>query len=56
LVPDGLAIMTIKFVSRRRRQHVQEALGVLQEAYTDIRVRRMPHNARETTAVMRRQA
>jgi tRNA(Ser,Leu) C12 N-acetylase TAN1 len=54
LASGGLAIMTIKFVTRQRRQHIREATEILERAYTDIRVRKMPHNSRETTAVMRR--
>ncbi len=54
LVDRGLAIMTIKFVTRDRQTHMQEALRNLQEAYTDFRVRRLPHNRFETTVVMRK--
>lgn len=54
LVPGGLAIMTVKFVTRRRRQHLREALEVLAAAYEHFRVAAMPHNALETTVVMRR--
>lgn len=56
LRPRAPAIMTVKFVSCRRKQHVAEARSVLEQAFDDIRVRRVPHNARETTAVMRRRA
>lgn len=54
LRPGGLAIMTVKFVTRRRRQHVQEALSVLATCYEDPRVGHVPHNAQETTVVVRR--
>lgn len=54
LVPGGLAIMTIKFPTRRRERHVREAREVLVRAYDQMRVATMPHNAREITAVMRR--
>ncbi len=54
LAPGGVAIMTVKFPTRRRRQHVREAAAVLAAAYEDIRAAPMPHNARETTLVMRR--
>ncbi len=56
VVPGGLAIMTVKFVTRRRRQHVREALEVLEAAYEDFQVGAVPHNALETTLVMRRRA
>jgi tRNA(Ser,Leu) C12 N-acetylase TAN1 len=54
LRPGGLAVMTIKFVTRRRAEHVQQATEILSRAYEDIRVQRVPHNAKETSAVMRR--
>ena len=55
LLNDGAqAIMTIKFVTRDREKHEQEALAILQERYTDIVLRRLPHNKFETTAGMRR--
>ncbi|HUS81366.1 MAG TPA: FtsJ-like methyltransferase family protein, partial [Armatimonadota bacterium] len=54
LVQGGLAVMTVKFVTRRRGEHVSEAVAILQRTYDDIRVRRMPHNAKETSVVMRR--
>ncbi len=56
LRPGGLAVMTVKFVTRHRGRHVREAIEVLEAAWEDIRVGRMPHNAKETTAVMRRRA
>ena len=48
------AVMTIKYVSRARRRHEQEARDTLAEQYEEIRIGRLPHNARETTAVMRK--
>ncbi|MGC9317311.1 MAG: SAM-dependent methyltransferase [Armatimonadota bacterium] len=54
LVRGGVAVMSIKFVTRHRARHVREVRRILADSYTDIRVRRMPHNARETTAVMHR--
>lgn len=48
------AIMTVKYSTRQRRQHEQEARAILATEYEGIRMRRLPHNARETTAVMRR--
>jgi hypothetical protein len=35
---------------------VADATRVLAEAFEDIRVGRVPHNAKEATAVMRRKA
>lgn len=54
--PGGLGIMTVKFVTRRRRELVQAALDVLQECYEAPRVGRVPHNAKETTVVARRRS
>ena len=56
LKADGWAIMTVKYVTRQRRRHQEEALAKLSECYRDIRMKRLPHNAHETTAVMRRPA
>ncbi len=52
--PRGIGIMTIKFTTPRRGWHVKEAVSVLERCYEEIDVSRMPHNALETTAVMRR--
>jgi 23S rRNA (cytidine2498-2'-O)-methyltransferase len=52
--PGGIGIMTIKFTTPRRGRHVKEAVRVLEPCYEEIDVSRMPHNALETTAVMRR--
>ena len=54
LRPRGHAIMTIKFTTRKRSRHIDEARAVLKRCYEGIEVSRMPHNALETTAVMRR--
>jgi len=55
LLSDGAqAIMTIKFVTRERERHEHEVLAILQERYTDIVVRKLPHNKFETTVVMRK--
>jgi 23S rRNA (cytidine2498-2'-O)-methyltransferase len=54
LATGGLAVMTIKFSTRRRDRHVREAQAVLSAAYAEIRIATMPHNAKETTAVMHR--
>ncbi len=54
LQPGGLAVMTIKFMTARRGQHITQAVRTLETRYEAIEVSHMPHNARETTAVMRR--
>lgn len=56
LKPGALAVMTIKFVTRRRDRHIGEATNILSRCYEVVRVARMPHNAKETTVVMRRRA
>jgi tRNA(Ser,Leu) C12 N-acetylase TAN1 len=48
------AVMTVKYVSRRRRRHEREAREILAREYDGIRMRHLPHNALETTAFMRR--
>lgn len=53
LQPGAVAVMTIKFTTRQRSRHIREALAVLERCYGEIEVLRMPHNAKETTAVMR---
>jgi 23S rRNA (cytidine2498-2'-O)-methyltransferase len=54
LEPGALAVMTIKFVTRRRERHISEATGILGRCYDDVRIAQMPHNAKETTVIMRR--
>lgn len=54
LRPGGRAVMTIKFTTRARRRHEREAVERLSRCYEDIRVRHLPHNRLEATAVMRR--
>jgi len=56
LKPGAPAIMTVKYTTRRRRQHERAARDILSAEYEDIRMRRLPHNARETTAATRRRA
>jgi len=48
------AIMTVKYMTRERRRHQHEARETLVQQYEGIAMRRMPHNALETTAVMSR--
>ena len=50
----GLAIMTVKFVTRERRRHVREAMRILEAEYRDFRIKRLPHNRNETTLFMRK--
>ena len=52
----GAAIMTVKFVTRERRRHTREAIRILEEAYTDFKVKRLPHNRNETTVYMRKKS
>ena len=54
LKPGAPAMMTIKYVTQRRRQHERAAQSILSAEYEEIRIRHLPHNARETTAAMRR--
>ncbi len=54
LRPGAPAIMTVKYMTRDRRRHQCEARDTLAREYEGIEMRRMPHNALETTAVMRR--
>jgi tRNA(Ser,Leu) C12 N-acetylase TAN1 len=54
LEPGAVAIMTVKYTTRFRRRHEQAAREALSAEYEDIHMRRLPHNALETTAVMRR--
>ncbi len=56
LKEEAPAIMTVKYMTPRRRRHEREARAILSARYEDIRMRRLPHNARETTAAMRRRA
>lgn len=54
LKEGGEAILTIKFGSRFRRQHVVAALEVLENCFTDFDVKHLPHNGIETTMYMRK--
>jgi tRNA(Ser,Leu) C12 N-acetylase TAN1 len=54
LKPGAPAMMTIKYVTQRRRQHERAVRSILSAEYEEIRIHRLPHNARETTAAMRR--
>jgi len=50
----GFAVMTVKFVTRDRKKHVEEALQVLEAQYTSFRTKRLPHNRLETTLFMQK--
>ena len=50
----GEVILTIKFNSRHRRQHVARAVAVLQACYGDFETKHLPHNGKETTLHMRK--
>jgi tRNA(Ser,Leu) C12 N-acetylase TAN1 len=52
LRPGAPAVMTVKYVTRRRRWHEREARRKLAEQFEHIRFRRLPHNRFETTAGM----
>jgi tRNA(Ser,Leu) C12 N-acetylase TAN1 len=56
LEPGAWAIMTVKYVTRQRSRHRTEARRALSAMFEDIRMKRLPHNGLETTAVMRRAA
>jgi len=55
LRPGAWALMTVKYTSRRRRQHREAAASILAQGYRDLRFRRLPHNRREVTVLMRRE-
>ena len=54
LKEGGEAILTIKFCSRHRRQHVAAALEALGDCFTDFNIKHLPHNGKETTLHMRK--
>jgi tRNA(Ser,Leu) C12 N-acetylase TAN1 len=54
LKKDGFAVMTVKFVTRNRKKHVEEAIQILRARYVNLKVRRLPHNRYETTIFMQR--
>jgi 23S rRNA (cytidine2498-2'-O)-methyltransferase len=53
LEPTGAVIMTVKFMTPRREQHVRDALRVLGPHFEAHREKRLPHNAKETTLLLR---
>ncbi len=48
----GFALMTVKFVTRNRKKHVEEAIQILKSQYGNFKTRRLPHNRFETTLFM----
>jgi hypothetical protein len=54
LKPHGIAIMTVKFVTRERKKHIAAAENVLSKCFKDFKTKRLPHNKLETTIMMRR--
>jgi 23S rRNA (cytidine2498-2'-O)-methyltransferase len=56
LKPGAPAIMTVKLMTAARRRHQKEAAEILAPEYEGLRFQRLPHNAREITAVMRRKS
>ncbi len=52
LKPGAPAIMTVKYVTRKRRLHERDARQSLAGQFEDIRFKRLPHNGYETTAGM----
>ncbi len=49
----GDVIMTVKFVTRKRRKHVADVVELLAPHFAECREKRLPHNARETTVLLR---
>jgi 23S rRNA C2498 (ribose-2'-O)-methylase RlmM len=54
LRPGAPVVMTVKYVTRDRRRHRDEALRVLEADFTDFRWKRLPHNRNEVALCARR--
>jgi tRNA(Ser,Leu) C12 N-acetylase TAN1/23S rRNA U2552 (ribose-2'-O)-methylase RlmE/FtsJ len=54
LKKGGFAVMTVKFVTRNRKKHIEEAIQILKAQYANFKVRRLPHNRYETTLFMQK--
>jgi 23S rRNA (cytidine2498-2'-O)-methyltransferase len=52
LKPGGSVIMTVKFMTARRRIHVREVYDTLRSRFATVREQPMPHNAKETTVLL----
>jgi tRNA(Ser,Leu) C12 N-acetylase TAN1 len=54
LRPGAPALMTVKYMTPRRREHDRAARSRLARCFEGIQIKRLPHNAREATAAMRK--
>ena len=54
LEPEGVVIMTVKFMSGGRAAHIAAAREVLGPHFAEVAEKHLPHNARETTLCLRR--
>lgn len=52
LKKNGIAVMTIKFVTHDREKHLNDAIEVLKQHYHGFKVKKMYHNKFETTIFM----
>lgn len=53
LKPKGIAIMTIKFTTAKRKQHIMDAQEILSKCFQNLEIRKLPHNRFETTIFMK---
>jgi len=51
---DGIAVMTVKFITRNRKRHIDEAVEILKTKYKNFRIKKLPHNRYETTLFMQK--
>lgn len=49
---EGIAVMTVKFVTKNQKKHVENANNVLSKCYDVLQIKRMPHNKFEITLFM----
>ncbi len=54
LKKDRFAIMTIKFITRNRKKHINDTIKILQTKYKKFQVKKLPHNRYENTLFMRK--
>jgi tRNA(Ser,Leu) C12 N-acetylase TAN1 len=54
LKKGSFAVMTVKFVTRHRKKHIEEAIQILRTQYANFKVKRLPHNRFETTLFMQK--
>ncbi len=50
----GFTLMTVKFVTRNRKKHVEEAIQILKTRYGNFKVKRLPHDRHEITLFMQK--